>query len=256
MSQWNPDQYLKFADLRFRPGLDLLARIAVDNPATVYDLGCGTGGLTPALAGRWPEARIIGVDSSAEMLETARAGHPDFDWISANAADWHPDSPADVIYSNACLQWLDGHETLFPKLAGFVRPGGALAIQMPRNYSSPSHVCMREAATASPLAETLVPVLRAEPVAPPETYYDILRPHCRELDIWETVYMQVLEGDNPVAEWTRGTALKPLLDAIDDESEREAFFGAYSKLTQKAYPKRADGKTLFPFRRLFMVAQV
>ncbi|MCH7957955.1 MAG: trans-aconitate 2-methyltransferase, partial [Proteobacteria bacterium] len=154
---------------------------------------------------------------------------------------------------NAALHWLDGHEALFPRLAGGLRPGGVLAVQMPRNYAEPSHTCMAEAAEAGPWRARLDAVLRLRPVASPEAYYDMLAPLARTLDIWETVYTHVLEGENPVVEWTRGSALKPLLDALEDD-ERPAFLAQYTTRIRAAYPRRGDGTTLFPFRRLFIVA--
>ena len=252
MSQWSPDQYLKFAGPRFRPGLDLLARVAISDPAAIFDLGCGTGALTQALAERWPGAAVSGVDSSPEMLAKARAENPGISWIQAAVADWAPDTPADVIFSNACLQWLDSHTSLFPRLLAALRSGGMLAVQMPRNYASPLHTCIQEAAAGRGAVQAVV---REQPVASPDTYFDILASLADELEIWETIYLHVLEGNNPVAEWTRGTVLKPLLDAIADASERQAFFDDYSARVQAAYPRRDDGKTLCPFRRLFIVAR-
>lgn len=252
--RWDPSQYLKFGGLRLRPALDLLARIGAEAPATVVDLGCGPGNLAPALTGRWPEAVYVGVDSSAEMLAEARAEHPGHAWVEADVGAWAPDAPVDVLYSNACLQWLEDHASLFPRLVSFLAPGGWLAVQMPRNHAAPSHQAIIETVEDGPWAGRLRPLLRPSPVAPPEAYYDILVPHVATLDIWETEYLQTLDGDNAVAEWTKGSALKPFLDALDD-AEREAFFAAYSARTRRAYPERADGRTLLPFRRQFIVAQ-
>lgn len=251
---WNPGQYLKFAGHRMRPALDLINRIALDDPAVVYDLGCGPGNVTPFLKGRWPNARHVGVDSSQEMLAKARAEHPDGDWLRGDAATWAPDAPADLIYSNAALQWIDNHAALFPRLMGLLAPGGVLAVQMPHNHAAPSHMGMRQIVEDGPWRAKLAPVLREFPVHDPDVYYDYLAPHAGSLDIWETVYAQVMEGDNPIAEWTKGSALKPLLDALPDPDENAAFFETYSKAMRAAYPKRADGKTLFHFRRLFIVA--
>lgn len=250
--QWNPGQYLKFAGHRLRPALDLLARIDADRPEAVYDLGCGAGNVTRMLAERWPEAVVVGVDSSPEMLERARADCPRIAWACADLAAWVPETPADVLYSNAALHWLPDHAKLFARLMAALKPGGTLAVQMPRNWSEPSHTCMR--AAAGPWLEKLAPVLPGVPVAPPEDYYGILAPLAAEVDIWETVYLQILNGDNAVAEWTKGSALKPVLDALDD-GERDAYFAAYSALLAEAYPKRADGRTPFPFKRLFIVAR-
>ena len=252
-TKWDPQQYLKFAGPRLRPALDLLAQIAIDKPHTVYDLGCGPGNLTAFLKGRWPDAEITGIDNSAEMLTKARDAHPDVNWQQADLIKWQPDQPADVLYSNAALQWVDGHEALFPALTRSLRPGGVLAVQMPRNHTAPSHVLMNDAIDASPWVEKLRAARSLPPVPGPDRYYDLLRRHTDTLNIWESEFLQVLEGDNAVAEYTRGTALKPYLDALD-EDQRTVFFDDYSARVQQAYPQRADGKTLFPFRRLFLIA--
>ena len=253
MATWNPTQYLKFKDHRLRPALDLLGRIAVEDARTVYDLGCGPGNVTPFLGERWPGARITGVDGSPEMLAKARAQHPSIAWMEADLSDWTPAKPADVFFSNAALHWLDDHATLFPRLLGRLRPGGALAIQMPRNYSEPSHTCILEAADAGPWGAKLKPYLRPMPVASPAEYYDIFAPVATTVDIWETVYVHPLQGDNPVVEWTKGSVLKPLLDGLGG-ADREGFAAEYARRIKASYPKRPDGTTIFPFRRLFIVA--
>jgi trans-aconitate 2-methyltransferase len=250
--RWDPGQYLKFADARLRPAVDLLARVDHAAPKTVHDLGCGPGNVTRLLADRWPEARVAGVDGSADMLARARAEHADIDWVEADLKAWTPAKPADVIFSNATLHWLPDHAALFPRLMRALAPGGVLAVQMPRNWSEPSHTCMREA--AGPWLKKLDRMLPGVPVQPPGVYYEILSDVAAAVDIWETVYLQIMDGDDPVAEWTKGSALKPVLDALDAE-ERTAYFTAYAALLRKAYPKSADGRTPFPFRRLFIVAR-
>jgi len=252
---WNPGQYLKFGGHRTRPAIELLARVDVAAPKSVYDLGCGPGNSTALLAERWPDANVAGVDGSADMLAQARGDHPGLDWVAADLAAWEPAAPADVLFSNAVLHWLDDHGALFPGLVGHLAPGGVLAVQMPNNFRSPSHTCMGDAIEAGPWAGRLRGVRRKQPVAEPRDYYGWLRPVASEVDIWETEYLQLLEGDNAVAEWTKGSALRPLLDALDSEAERDAFFEVYSKLVRKAYPKAPDGRTPFPFRRLFIVAR-
>lgn len=254
MPGWNPQQYLRFADQRRRPALDLLARIGLGSPARVYDLGCGAGNVTRILAERWPQARVTGVDSSAAMLDRARAEAPGIDWRLADLAGWRADAPADLIYSNAALHWLDDHERLFPKLLGMLAPGGVLAVQMPRNHGAPSHTGMVDAAAGGPWRAKLEPHLRRRPVAEPAFYYDVLAKAGARADIWEVEYLQLLEGEDAVVEWTKGTALKPLLDALD-EPMRGQFLADYRARMRQAYPRRADGVTLFPFRRLFIVAE-
>jgi trans-aconitate 2-methyltransferase len=254
MTRWNPATYLKFAGERLRPALDLIARIDMDAPGVIVDLGCGDGNVTRFLVERWPDSVVVGVDSSAEMLAEARVRQPDLAWIEADLAAWIPEQPADILFSNAALHWLDDHRALFPRLAQGLRPGGILAVQMPRNHDQPSHRAMIEAVEAGPWRDRLRPCLRTRPVAPPDVYADILAPVTSFMDIWETVYWHILEGDNPVVAWTRGTALRPLLAALDGE-ERAAFLGDYARRVERAYPRRDDGKTLFPFRRLFIVAR-
>lgn len=250
---WNPEQYLKFADHRLRPAIDLLNRVAAVEPSLVYDLGCGAGNVTRLLRARWPRARIVGVDSSSAMLEKARDAVPDVEWVLADLTAWRPDCPAEVIYSNAALHWLDGHDALFPKLLGGLAPGGTLAVQMPRNHASPSHTGMVAAARSSPRRDRIEAVLRESPVHPPDHYWGLLAPRAATLDVWETEYLHPLNGEAPVVQWTTGTALKPLLDVLD-EPNREAFLADYGRRMAAAYPRRPDGTTLFPFRRLFLVA--
>jgi trans-aconitate 2-methyltransferase len=250
---WDPAQYLKFAGPRLRPAIDLLQRVDVESPGAVYDLGAGAGNVTRLLAARWPDARIVGIDSSAEMLAKAAAENPGIEWQQADLASWRPSRPADVIYSNAALHWLDGHDELMAELLTCLNPGGVLAVQIPRNLGAPSHTSISDTALAGPWRETLVPLLRPSPVAEPAFYYDRLAPRAASLDIWETEYLQVLEGANPVKEWTKGTWLLPLLAALE-EPHRGRFEAAYGERVAAFYPPRRDGKTLFPFRRMFLIA--
>jgi trans-aconitate 2-methyltransferase len=249
---WNPTQYLKFSQPRLRPAMDLLARIASDEPGRVYDLGCGAGNVTAALVERWPRAKIIGVDDSAAMLEQAAKALPQVQWVRHGLAGWQADAPADVIYSNAALHWLPNHQQLFPALVAGLSPGGFLAVQMPRNFSAPSHTLIDATAQAGPWRAKLEPLLGAAPVREPQFYYSLLAPFAQQLDIWETEYLQVLSGDDPVKEWTKGTWLMPFLDRLDGD-ERVAFETDYAQRLRAAYPPLADGSTLFPFRRLFIV---
>jgi trans-aconitate 2-methyltransferase len=249
---WNAEQYLKFSGQRLRPALDLLAQVALDAPRTIYDLGCGTGAVTQIIAERWRDADVIGVDDSAEMLERTRGGRHNVHWLRHELATWVPRSAPDLIYSNAALHWLGDHAGLFPKLLDFLAPGGVLAVQMPSNFSAPSHLAIHATVQDGPWREQLEPLLRLAPVADPIWYLDRLAPLACEVDFWETEYLQVLAGDNPVKEWTKGSWLKPFLDALA-VPEREAFERAYAARVVEAYPPRPDGTTVFPFRRLFMV---
>ena len=176
-------------------------------------------------------------------------------WRCSDVATWRPAASVDLIFSNAALHWLPDHATLFPDLILFLSPGGVLAVQMPRNFDAPSHTAIHEAAVAGPWRERLAGLVRATPVALPEEYHRWLSPHTATLDIWETTYLHELEGDNPVAEWTKGTWLRPFLDALD-RAERPAFEADYRARVAAAYPRSIDGETLFPFQRIFIVARV
>ena len=247
---WDPQQYARFAGQRLRPALDLIGRIALDKPRSIVDLGCGTGNVTRILRDRWPRASIIGVDNSPQML--AEAGEAGIEWEQSDLSAWNPAGRHDLVFSNAALHWLPDHPALFGRLADKIAPGGVLAVQMPRNFGARSHTLIHELALSPPWREALAPLIREQPVLEPAAYYDLLAPRTRALDIWETEYLQVLEGENPVAEWTKGTWLAPLLAALGPRSG--AFEGEYRRLVLAAYARRADGKTLFPFRRLFIVA--
>jgi len=251
---WNPERYLAFADQRTRPAVDLLARVPLAAAARIADLGCGPGNATRPLVERWPGAEVTGVDSSSDMLAKAAASGLPATWVEADLAAWAPDAPFDLIYSNAALHWLDGHATLLPRLLRRLGPEGVLAVQMPRNFEAPSHTLLCDTARNGPWAGRLAGFLESPPVAAPEWYYDLLAPHAGTVDIWETVYLHVLGGDDPVLRWTRSTALRPVMDALDEE-QFAAFEAAYAARLREAYPRRSDGRTLFPFRRLFIIAQ-
>jgi trans-aconitate 2-methyltransferase len=251
--EWNPELYLAFGDHRLRPALDLIARVPLDGVRRIVDLGCGSGSVEPHLAARWPSAEIAGVDNSRSMLEQARKDHPNYKWEFADIAEWHAGTPVDLAFSNAALHWLDGHERLFPRLLDQVASGGALAIQMPRNFSAPSHIAIRDTVDNGPWRERLAPLVRRQPVLSPEDYHRLLAPRTRSLDIWETEYLHVLEGQDPVVTWTRATALRPYLEALE-ERERSAFEAEYRARIRNAYPPEPDGRTLFSFKRLFIVA--
>jgi trans-aconitate 2-methyltransferase len=250
---WDPAQYLKFADHRLRPAVDLLNRVDLESPSVVYDLGAGAGNVTELLARRWPKARIIGVDNSEEMLRKAAERAPNIEWEVGDISTWRPIEPAELIFSNAALHWVGDHERLFASVMSSVASSGVLAVGMPRNFGAKSHTSMAEAAAMGPWRSKVEPILRPAPVELPQFYMNILSPLAATLDVWETEYMQVLKGDNPVKEWTKGTWLKPLLDALD-EPDKSGFESAYAGLVAKAYPKQQDGTTIFPFRRMFIVA--
>lgn len=255
---WNADQYLKFAGPRLQPALDLLARVPQDlDPALAVDLGCGTGSATQRIAARWPGAEVLGVDGSADMLAREAPPGSRVRWLRADIADpaaWAPAAPVGLIYSNAALHWLPDHATLFPALVDRLAPGGMLAVQMPRNFGAPSHRLIDETARDGPWRERLAPLLVPPPVAEPAWYIEHLAPRVGELDVWETEYQQILSGPDPVKEYTKGTWLMRFLQALPAD-EAAAFEAEYAARVRAAYPPMADGRTVFPFRRLFIVAR-
>jgi len=260
---WDPAQYLKYSGERLRPALDLLARIDVEAPRSVVDLGCGAGNVTRILAERWPAARVIGFDNSASMLAQARSALPaipSLEFREAELGAWAlaPTPPeTDVIFSNAALHWLGDHATLFPRLMQAVVPGGVLAVQMPSNFQAPSHVELRATAESVRWRSRVGQLVRAEPVGPTARYYEWLAPLASTVDAWTTEYVHVLPradaGDHPVVAWTRGSALTPFVAALGPDDGR-AFIADYALRIARAYPVHADGRVLFPFRRVFVVA--
>jgi trans-aconitate 2-methyltransferase len=250
---WDPDVYMKFAGERTRPAVELLARVQVTAPERVIDLGCGPGNSTAVLAERWPHASIEGLESSSEMLAKARASQVRATWIDSDVESWAPTHGYDVIFSNATLHWIPNHRVLLPKLMARLRDGGVFAFQVPHNFDEPSHVLMREIATAGPWAQKLADARRIN-VELPETYFDILAPLSTAVDIWETTYLHALEGVDPVFDWVSGTGLRPFVQRLRGD-ERDDFLSAYRTRLRDAYPRRADGTTLFPFRRLFAVTR-
>jgi trans-aconitate 2-methyltransferase len=253
---WDPAQYLRFADERLRPALDLIARIppsSDDAPPRVVDLGCGAGNALPVLAARFPQAEVVGVDGSAAML--AKAAGAGFRTEHADIASWTPPAPTDVIFSNAALHWLTDHERLFPRLLGFLAPGGVLAVQMPAMHDAPFRSIQAEVAARGPWAGRLRGVSSSPPILAPEAYYDLLAGRTASLELWLTEYVHILRGPDPVVQWAMGSSLRPYLDALDEPS-RAPFLAAYAAALRPHYPPRPDGAVLLPFRRLFILARV
>ncbi len=252
---WDPAQYLRHAGHRTRPFTDLLARVPdlPRDPARIADLGCGAGNVTALLAARWPTARITGYDHSPEMLDRARAGHAGdrLDFAHADVRTWTPREPYDLIVSNATLQWVPGHAERFGEWIAGLTPGGTFALQVPGNFDAPSHTLLRELAASSRWRARLSGALRhEEAVLRPETYLERLTALGCATDAWETTYIHLLRGEDPVLDWVRGTALRPVLTALDGDPEaREHFVADY----RAAYPAGPHG-TPFPFRRVFAAA--
>jgi trans-aconitate 2-methyltransferase len=255
MADWDASLYLTFEEERTRPARDLLARVPIHSAERAVDLGCGPGNSTELLVERFPGARIVGIDTSEDMLQKARGRLPSATFMKTDVAAWQPGTPVDLVFANAVLQWLPGHEHLLPRLMGFLAPGGIFALQMPDNFDEPSHVLMRETAADGPWASLLASAAASrERLLPAGGYYDVLAPHARSIDVWRTEYQHPLVNADAIATWLRGTGLKPFLDPLD-EARRVGFLSAYTARIAAAYPPRVDGKVLLAFPRLFIVAR-
>lgn len=248
---WNPAAYARFRGLRLRPALDLLAQVPELPAGGIIDLGCGNGAAGPALKQRFPDRSLTGVDASAAMLaEAGRAGSHDA-LAEADIADWQPEAAPALIFSNAALHWLGDHGALMPRLAGFLAPGGSLAVQMPRQYGAPSHRFLRDFA-ADMFPDRFPAGDGQAPVMTPVEYHRLLARHGR-VDVWETDYVQRLKpvpAGHPVRHFTESTAMRPYLEAMN-ATEAVEFTLRYDAALDAAYPVEADGSVLFPFRRLF-----
>jgi trans-aconitate 2-methyltransferase len=250
---WDAGQYLRFADERTRPAVDLLAQVALTAPARIIDLGCGPGNSTALLRQRWPEASVSGLDSSAEMLAAARRDHPGIDFVAGDIAGWRAERPYDLVFANSALQWVGDHARLLPALFASVAAGGALAVQMPRNHDFATHALMRRVAAEGPWRDRLADARSPSPVQTPEFYYDCLAPLCAGFALWEINYIQVMADIAAIIAWLRGTGLRPFLARLDP-TEQADFLARYAVLLAEAFPQRADGQVLLPYPRLFFIA--
>jgi trans-aconitate 2-methyltransferase len=254
MADWSAEQYLKFEDERTRPSRDLLAQIPLADPRKVVDIGCGPGNSTELLVKRWPNATVIGIDTSAEMLRRARARLPELTFIEANVAHWVPPETCDVLFANAVFQWVPGHLKQLQRLLAQLPSGGVLAVQIPDSLDEPAHVLMREVAQQESWREQLSERARVrDAVLAPTVYYDALSPICTHFQIWHTVYYHVLESSAGVVEWVKGTGLRRLLDLLEP-AEAKQFLAEYTAHVAAAYLPQADGKVIFRFPRIFIVA--
>ncbi len=258
MPSWDSSQYLQFAQERTQPSIDLAARVGLDAPARIVDLGCGPGNSTAVLAQRWPNAQLTGVDTSPAMLATARREFPAPAWVESDIAAWAADTTGDasfdLVFSNAALQWVPDHARLLPRLLAKVSPGGVLAFQVPHSLEAPPQRCLRALASSPEWGSRFLHPPIPWHVEPPGFYYDILGPRAGRLDIWLTDYIHVLAGPEAVVEWYRGTGLRPFLDQLPDEEARAGFLRDYLAAITPCYTRQADGRILMPFRRLFVIA--
>jgi trans-aconitate 2-methyltransferase len=270
---WDSGLYLRFGGERARPFFDLLARVGAELPGYVVDMGCGPGNLTALLAERWPSATVCGVDSSPQMIEAARqlapavalrscaspgsgsavTSHaPGLSFMLDDIRHWEPQCLPDVIISNAVLQWVPGHRELLVRWADQLADGGWLAFQVPGNFDQPSHVILREMAVSARWHPLLRDAELNRQSADPADYAELLAQAGCEVDAWETTYVHILQGPDPVLEWYQGTGLRPVLAALDADQAAD-FLAEYGARVREAYPPRPFG-TIFPFRRVFAVA--
>lgn len=250
---WDPEQYLKFVEARRRPALDLIVRLGGKSPSVIVDLGCGAGNVTRLLAEHWPNATVTGIDRNAAMLGKAASTASTIEWLCADIADWRAVEAPDLIFSNAALHWLGDHQNLLPALIGQLNEGGVLAVQMPSNFTSPSHQILRKLAGDYRWQQAVGDVEMGSVLSTAE-YHRLLMPLCSYLDVWETTYWQALSGDDAIIEWMKGTTLVPYLERLDG-ADSEKFLAAYRARLALAYPRGPDGHTIFPFKRVFFVAQ-
>jgi trans-aconitate 2-methyltransferase len=248
---WSPATYLQFEDERTRAARDLLAQVPLVAARKVVDVGCGPGNSTALLVARYPDAEIVGIDSSPAMLEEARRALPDALFIEADANIWLPNPDTDLVFANATYQWIPDHLMIFRRILSILRPGAVLAVQMPDNLAEPTHQLILQVAVDGPWTERLAGAARV-PLPPVREYYDALQSEASRLDIWHTIYNHVLDSSEAIVDWVRGTGLRPFIDPLSRD-ERAEFLGRYRALIADAYPPAVDGRVLLRFPRLFII---
>ena len=254
MSSWSPRHYLRFADERARPARDFLSQVPLSSPGRIYDLGCGPGNSTALLADAYPDADIVGVDNSEEMLAEARRVLPSRTFVFADLAQWLPEESPDLLFSNAAFQWVPDHAAVMKRLTATLAPGGVLAVQMPDNLGEPSHRLMLDTAACGPWSGKLANADEGRALLQaPRAYYELLKPLCARVDVWRTTYHHPLDGAAGIVDFLGSTALRPFLGPLD-ETERARFLTDYTARIGEAYPSGTDGMVLLPFPRLFLVA--
>lgn len=254
MPNWDAELYLRFANERTQPSLDLIARIGLAQPQRIVDLGCGPGNSTEKLRQRWPQAEILGLDNSAAMIAAATKSYPNEDWALADIATWTTEMPYDLVFSNAALQWLPDHAELFPRLLMQVADGGVLAVQMPAHGQAPLRLVVEAVANDLAWRHLMTAPRNALTLAAPSFYYDVLQPHAARVEIWETLYYHIVDGPQAIVDWFRATGLRPFLEALETDEQRQRFERMVLAGYTEAYPRQSDGRVIFPFRRLFIVA--
>ncbi len=253
MAEWSPTQYLKFEDERTRPAAELLARVPLERPHRILDVGCGPGNSTELLVRRYPEAEVTGIDSSLEMIAAARKRLPDARFAVADVETYHPAHPFSLVFGNAVFQWVPDHLDVVARLFAAAPEGGVVALQVPDNRDEPTHMLMAAVARRPRWREKFETPIARDPIPAPAAYYDRLRPMAATIDIWHTTYYHVLADAAAIVEWVRGTGLRPFLDRLEPD-ERDAYVAEYTARIAETYPPLVDGRVLLRFPRLFVVA--
>jgi trans-aconitate 2-methyltransferase len=252
--EWNSELYLRYEKERTQPALDLVGKIPLDSPAEIIDLGCGPGNSTKALRLRWANARITGLDSSPKMIEEARKSSLEVEWRTADIRTWSEPGRFDLIFANASLQWIEDQHTLTKRLIEPLKPGAVLAFQMPALYNQPASAVVKELAGSPAWKPYRLQERSTLSVQTPGQYYDWLAPLSRDLQIWESVYFHQMADHRQILEFYSSTGLKPYLEGLPSEEIRDRFKAEVLKLYQTLFPAQMNGKVLFPFRRLFVIA--
>ncbi|MBN2440253.1 MAG: methyltransferase domain-containing protein [Spirochaetales bacterium] len=255
MMDWNPEHYLQFRSERTQPSIDLISRIEFDNPSLILDIGCGPGNSTRVLAERWPQSHVIGLDNSETMIEKAKNDYPEMEWILAEAATYEPERKADILFSNAAIQWMDHHDTLLQKFYHLLSDNGLLAVQVPLFRDMPLGKCIDRIARDTRWKYQLEDVSTLLTIHNYSFYYDILSSLFNSTEVWETHYMHVLDSHLSILEMIRSTGLKPYLSRLADDIPKKKFEQEVLKSIEEDYPIQKNGKVIFPFHRLFFIAR-
>lgn len=255
MADWSSAQYLKFSAQRTQPAIDLATHIPLENPAEIIDIGCGPGNSTAVLRSRFPSAHIVGCDSSPDMINAAKAAYRDIDFMLAEVPRELSglEGRFDVVFSNACIQWIPNHRELLPALMALLKKGGVLAVQIPMNYDEPIHRIIGELAESSEWREKLG-CLRFFHTLTQSEYFDLLRENASDFEIWQTTYFHRMPSHDSIMEWYKGTGLRPYLNALDG-GDAEKFLLAVKARVIQEYPKQANGEIIFRFPRFFFIAE-
>lgn len=253
--EWDPQQYLEFEHERTQPSIDLVARIPLEDPKTIIDIGCGPGNSTRILRNRWPHADIVGLDKSEKMIERARTDYPGQTWVIGDASKFETDRMYDIVFSNAAIHWIPDHHRLIPRLFQIVREDGILAIQVPANYESPLYKIILNIARSSKWSAFTSGCDRQITYHAAEYYYNELVSLTQEIALWKTTYYHILNSHQDLVAWYKGTAMKPILESLPTDDNREEFEQAVLTECKEQYPPQSDGRILYPFKRLFFTAR-